>query len=186
MESAAERKSIYQELLTESFEHLAKQLPKTNKAAVQQLLEQLKEDQELNANKYFGIYKLAINSKDPKAISMALDAIDKLVNTGFLDGNCEESSIDLDLEKPKEGDKNQKDARESRRKLIDTIVETVCSCKRERSDDIQKQLINVLTIIATKLKNIVHGNNLQRILETLSHVYTVSRNQENQATAKVL
>ncbi len=103
MESAAERKSIYQELLTESFEHLAKQLPKTSKAAVQQLLgkfffsnmsrssspyfqfhisiyklpiEQLKEDQELNANKYFGIYRLAINSKDPKAISMALDAID--------------------------------------------------------------------------------------------------------------
>jgi len=38
MESAAERKSIYQELLTESFEHLAKQLPKTSKAAVQQLL----------------------------------------------------------------------------------------------------------------------------------------------------
>ena len=38
MESAAERKSIYQELLTESFEHLVKQLPKSSKAAVQQLL----------------------------------------------------------------------------------------------------------------------------------------------------
>jgi len=49
----------------------------------------------------------------------------------------------LDLEKSKEADKTPKDARESRRKLIDTIIETVCSCKRERSDDIQKQLINV-------------------------------------------
>jgi len=38
MENPAERQSIYQELLTESFESLAKHFPKTHKATLQQCL----------------------------------------------------------------------------------------------------------------------------------------------------
>jgi len=63
-----------------------------------------------------------------------------------LDGNCEESSVVLGLEKPKESDKSPKEVRDPRRKLIDTIVEVVCSCKREKDDHIQLQLINVENI----------------------------------------
>ena len=105
MENPAERQSMYQELLGESFEQLIKQLPKANKPLVQQFLgtipllsnlyyflfpsiiqrysstfhnfyiDQLKSDQDLNANRYFGVYKLAIGLKDPKLILISLDSI---------------------------------------------------------------------------------------------------------------
>lgn len=41
----------------------------------------LKEDTELNANKYFAIYKAVLASKDQKLISISLDALDVRVES---------------------------------------------------------------------------------------------------------
>jgi len=54
--------------------------------------------------------------------------IQKLVSYEFLDGNCEDNCIYTEESKP-----NQMNGRLQRR-LIDAIVESICSCVTERDN----------------------------------------------------
>ena len=56
--------------------------------------EQVKADaksEQLSANKYFYIFKIAIETKNPPLIELLLYKIQKLFAHGFLDGNCKDN-----------------------------------------------------------------------------------------------
>jgi hypothetical protein len=83
---------------------------------------------QLNANKYFYIFKLAMESKIPRLMEFLLYRIQKLFTYEFLDGNCEDNCKYSDDSKPPE--KNGR----LPRLLIDAIVETICECAHERDN----------------------------------------------------
>ena len=62
----------------------------------QTALEQVKEDQhseKLSANKYFYIFKIAIETKIPRLMEALLYRIQKLFSYEFLDGNCKDNCL---------------------------------------------------------------------------------------------
>jgi hypothetical protein len=62
---------------------------------------QLKDDKEqLNANKYFFIFKLALESKIPRLMEFLIYRIQKLFTYEFLDGNCEDNCKYAEEAKP--------------------------------------------------------------------------------------
>lgn len=112
--------------------------------------EQIKTDKEYNANKYFGVYKLSIETKDTKLVETSIYfihvsahlkilSIKKLISHGYLDGNCRDSTANLHLEENK--GKIPDIPTSEKRKLIDSIVESICSCKDEKAENVQLQII---------------------------------------------
>jgi hypothetical protein len=117
--------------------------------------DQIKNDKELNANKYFGVYKLSIETKDTKLVETSIYFIHvngfsshnfkKLISHGFLDGNCRDQTVNLHLEENK--GKIPDIPTSEKRKLIDSIVESICSCKEEKNENVQLQIIKVHTFL---------------------------------------
>lgn len=81
-------------------------------------IEQIKTDLELDANKYFIIFKLSLETKIIKVLEISLYYIQKLMSYGFMSGkthdNCTENPNNRSSRHP--------------RQLIDAIVESVCEC----------------------------------------------------------
>jgi brefeldin A-inhibited guanine nucleotide-exchange protein len=121
----------------------------------------------IDAEKYFLPFELACQSKSPKIVIIALDCIQKLLAYGHLTGN----SID-----PKN----------SSRLLIDTIVETICSCFSGPSTDegIQLQIIKALLTLVTSQSCEVHEGSILLTVRTCYNIYLGSKNLVNQTTAK--
>jgi len=63
------------------------------------------------------------------------------VSHGFIDGNTQDFVYDLNLEENRKPGESERPPAE--RKLIDSIVENVCSCKNEKNENIQLQIIKV-------------------------------------------
>ena len=89
MENLSDPQTLYQEILQTAFEKIKKNLPKKYKEIREMIVtylgklrerlhhpnfgtEQLKQDKDLNANKYFGVFKLCIETKDPKLIETSI------------------------------------------------------------------------------------------------------------------
>lgn len=88
----------------------------------------LEKDGPYDANKYFYILKLALDTKQTKLTEHILYIIQKLISYEFLDGNCEDNCIYAEDQKP--GNMNGR----LPRKLIDAIVESICNCVTERDN----------------------------------------------------
>lgn len=67
--------------------------------------------------------------------------LQKLISHGFLDGNCRDFTAGLHLDDHKHS-KDEPQHNENR-KLIDSIVESVCSCRSEKNENVQLQVIKV-------------------------------------------
>ena len=81
----------------------------------------------LNANKYFPVFKMALETRVPKLMEHLLYIIQKLITFEFMDGNCPDDCVYAEgSEKPSQ--MNGKIPR----LLIDAIVETICECVIER------------------------------------------------------
>lgn len=98
-----------------------------------QTLEKVKTEENgpYNANQYFYIFKMALETKITKLMEGILYAMQKLVSYNFLDGNMEDNCIYVEEQKPQ--------AMNGRlpRRLIDAIVESICSCVTERDNQVQ-------------------------------------------------
>lgn len=106
----------------------------------QAALDQVKEDQnaeKLSANKYFYIFKIAIETKIPRLMEALLYRIQKLFSYEFLDGNCKDNCLYPEGAKPPEMNGRQP------RLLIDAIVETICRCADDRDNQVQLEVIKV-------------------------------------------
>lgn len=97
----------------------------------------LEKDGPYDANKYFYIFKLAMDTKITKLMEHILYIIQKLISYEFLDGNCDDNCIYADDQKPSANNGRLP------RKLIDGIVEAICNCVTERDNQVQLQIIKV-------------------------------------------
>ena len=104
------------------------------------MLEKVKteKDSPHDANKYFLIIKLALDTKITKLMEHLLYIIQKLISYGFLDGDCEDNCLYPEDQKPASNMNGR-----LHRKLIDAIVESICGCVTERDNQVQLQIIKV-------------------------------------------
>ena len=94
-------------------------------------------EEKLSANKYFFIFKIAIESKLPRLVEQLLYRIQKLFSYEFLDGNCPDNC------KYEEGQTPPAKNGKRPRLLIDAIVETICRCSEDRDNQVQLEVIKV-------------------------------------------
>ena len=93
-----------------------------------------------DANKYFYILKIALDTKITKLMEHILYIVQKLICYEFLDGNCEDNCIYPEDAKPPTNNGRLP------RKLIDAIVESICACVSERDNQVQLQIIKASTL----------------------------------------
>lgn len=121
----------------------------------------------IDAEKYFLPFELACQSKSPKIVITALDCIQKLIAYGHLTG-C------------------GPDHKNPEKLLIDSIVETVCSCFHGpgTDDGVQLQIIKALLTLVTSQSCQVHEGSILIAVRTCYNIYLASKNLINQTTAK--
>jgi brefeldin A-inhibited guanine nucleotide-exchange protein len=71
-----------------------------------------------------------------------------------------------------------------KRYLIDVVVETICNCRDDASDNVQLQVIKALLTTISSGTCSVHGESLLMSVRACYHIYLVSKNQVNRTTAK--
>jgi len=98
----------------------------------------LEKDGPYDANKYFYILKLGLDTKITKLMEHILYIVQKLISYEFLDGNCEDNCIYCEEQRPASNMNGRLP-----RKLIDAIVESICDCVSERDNQVQLQIIKV-------------------------------------------
>ncbi|KAK3752750.1 hypothetical protein QZH41_018716 [Actinostola sp. cb2023] len=119
------------------------------------------------ADKYFLPFELACQSKSPRIVTTALDCLQKLIAYGHLAGDIPDST-------------------EPSKRLIDRIIETICSCFMgvQTDDSVQLQIIKALLTAVTSNACEVHEGTLLQAVRTCYNIYLASRNLINQTTAK--
>lgn len=89
----------------------------------------LEKDGPYDANRYFFILKLGLDTKITKLMEHILYIVQKLISYEFLDGNCEDNCLYPEDQKPTSNMNGRLP-----RKLIDAIVESICNCVTERDN----------------------------------------------------
>ncbi|XP_076440296.1 brefeldin A-inhibited guanine nucleotide-exchange protein 1-like isoform X2 [Babylonia areolata] len=121
----------------------------------------------VEADKYFLPFELACQSKSPRIVNTALDCLQKLIAYGHLTGNAPDHTT-------------------QGKRLIDRIVDTICSCFTgpQTDEGVQLQIIKaLLTVVTTNTCEIHEGTVLQAV-RTCYNIYLASKNLVNQTTAK--
>jgi Sec7-like guanine-nucleotide exchange factor len=173
-----ESEQTYQQLLVAAFEKTKKALNtrkfKDLRTAFKQAIEEAKSDNTYNADRYFPLLKQALDSKITKAVETVLIYIQKLVSQGYITGDspdlCEHA------EDPP--------ARRHERMLIDSIVDSVCSCVQNKDENVQLLLIKTLLSIVATFNCKVHDRTLLEAFRACYHLHIISKNVVNQTTAK--
>ncbi|XP_048583059.1 brefeldin A-inhibited guanine nucleotide-exchange protein 1 isoform X2 [Nematostella vectensis] len=121
----------------------------------------------VEAEKYLLPFELACQSKCPRIVTTSLDCLQKLIAYGHLAGDIP-------------------DATEPGKRLIDRIIETICSCfiGVQTDEGIQLQIIKALLTAVTSNTCEVHEGTLLQAVRTCYNIYLASRNLINQTTAK--
>lgn len=121
----------------------------------------------IEADRYFLPFELACQSKCPRIVVAALDCLQKLIAYGHLAGDIPDST-------------------EPNKKLLDRIVETICSCFLgvQTDEGVQLQIIKALLTAVTSNSCEVHEGTLLQAVRTCYNIYLASRNLINQTTAK--
>ena len=104
-----------------------------------------REKSDLDANKYFPIFKIALDSKVTKALEHSLYYLQKLISHGYMNGNCP----DITVENPN-----------SNRRLVDAIVDSVTACVQDRDDSVQLQVIKTILTMVTCFNCEIHNKSL--------------------------
>ncbi|KAK3864360.1 hypothetical protein Pcinc_029955 [Petrolisthes cinctipes] len=122
---------------------------------------------QIDVEKHFLPLELACQSKSARIVVSALDCIQKLIAYGHLTGNCA-------------------DPNNSNKRLIDHIVETICSCFNGPSTDkdVEIQIIKALLTVTTSQYVSVHEGTVLVAVRTCYNIFLASRDMNNQVTAK--
>eukprot|EP00943_MAST-04B_sp_MAST-4B-sp1_P009087 g9087.t1 len=121
-----------------------------------------------DADKYFLPFQLACKTNNSKMISAALDCMQKLIAYGYLAGETlvtNKSNGEI-------------------RKLIDVVVETICSCNGHTDENVQLQVIKALLTTVSCNHCEIHETSLLLAVRACYHIHLVSRNSVNRTTAK--
>ncbi|VDM61551.1 unnamed protein product [Angiostrongylus costaricensis] len=121
----------------------------------------------VEADRYFLPFELACKSKSPKIVITALDCLQKLIAYGHLTGRGADSS-------------------NPDRKLIDRIVEAICSSFMGQGTDEAVLLQIIKAILAVVLANNceVHEASLLLAVRTCFTIFLATKSPINQSTAK--
>ncbi|KAJ1349822.1 hypothetical protein KIN20_005473 [Parelaphostrongylus tenuis] len=121
----------------------------------------------VEADRYFLPFELACKSKSPKIVITALDCLQKLIAYGHLTGRGADSS-------------------NPDRKLIDRIVEAICSSFIGQGTDEAVLLQIIKAILAVVLANNceVHEASLLLAVRTCFTIFLATKSPINQSTAK--
>eukprot|EP01132_Coremiostelium_polycephalum_P003871 gene3871-4825_t len=126
----------------------------------------LYKEYELLGNKIFIPMKLACETKEPKIMAIALDCLDKLMAYGIIRSPMQDESTT------------------EKKKLIESVVETIGSYFAFQDDNVQIQIIKaLLTSVITPICD-VHDTCLMNSIRTCYNIYLVSTNKINSSTAK--
>jgi hypothetical protein len=109
--------------------------------------------------------KLACESKIPRAMTKALDCLQKLMAHGFIRPSIR------DTENPKV-------------RLTDKIIEVIGDCFETTDDEVQLQIMKAFLTGVSSTQCDVHGHSLVNAIRGCFNIYLVSRSRDNQATAK--
>ncbi|EAS07412.2 guanine nucleotide exchange factor (macronuclear) [Tetrahymena thermophila SB210] len=181
---------IYQDILGNSFEKIKKNLPKKYlgvKDLVQKMQNHVMQDpaHKLDANRYFIIYKLAINTKQPKLIEVSLKAIQQLISYNFLNGNCPDYTLEVNLEEFKDlHDPFPLRDQLNTRKLISTIMDMMVSLTNEKDENHQMLVIKIFVLLATHIHTEMHGIHISAAIQTIIIYYSQTRNSQVEKLAK--
>ncbi|OMJ92856.1 hypothetical protein SteCoe_4306 [Stentor coeruleus] len=182
MEYLKDPNSAYIELLSSAFDKISKTLTNKKNKDLRDLclstIDLVKNDSTLDANKYFPIFKSALDLKITKVLEITLYYIQKLISHGFLTGNSEDTcSYSEPLQNP---------SSRHPRKMIDAIIESVCKCVQETDDNVQLQVIKTLLTTITSFNCEVHDRTLLEAFRACYHIHITSKNLVNQTTAKAI
>ncbi|XP_013378695.1 brefeldin A-inhibited guanine nucleotide-exchange protein 1 isoform X2 [Lingula anatina] len=121
----------------------------------------------VEADKYFLPFELACQSKCSRIVNTALDCLQKLIAYGHLVGNAPDSTT-------------------PGKRLIDRIVETICSCFNgpQTDEGVQLQIIKALLTIVTSSTCEIHEGTVLQTVRTCYNIFLASKNLINQTTAK--
>ncbi|XP_028406357.1 brefeldin A-inhibited guanine nucleotide-exchange protein 1-like [Dendronephthya gigantea] len=121
----------------------------------------------ITADQYFLPFELACRSKCSRIVITALDCIQKLIAYGHIIGDTPDSV-------------------EPEKRLIDRIIDTICSCFTgiDTDEGVQLQIIKALLTAVTSSTCEVHEGTLLQAVRTVYNIYLASRNLINQTTAK--
>eukprot|EP00079_Xenopus_tropicalis_P009316 XP_002933226.2 PREDICTED: brefeldin A-inhibited guanine nucleotide-exchange protein 2 isoform X1 [Xenopus tropicalis] len=121
----------------------------------------------IEADKYFLPFELACQLKSPRVVSTSLDCLQKLIAYGHITGNA-----------PDKGAPGKR--------LIDRIVDTICSCFQgpQTDEGVQLQIIKALLTIVTCPFVEIHEGTILHTVRTCYNIYLASKNLVNQTTAK--
>ncbi|KAL1021211.1 hypothetical protein UPYG_G00010220 [Umbra pygmaea] len=121
----------------------------------------------IEADKYVLPFELACQSKSPRIVSTSLDCLQKLIAYGHITGNAPDSSA-------------------PGRRLIDRLVETICTCFQgpQTDEGVQLQIIKALLTAVTSPHIEIHEGTILLTVRTCYNIYLASRNLINQTTAK--
>ena len=169
---------LYEQLLVGCLDKIRKTIPRKCKelrdlcgTAIDQVKADA-DDEPLSANKYFRIFKLALDTKIPRLTEGILYHVQRLVAHGLMDGNHPDDCLYPDEERPKSNGTLP-------RRLIDAIVDEVCKCISERDQQVQLQVVRaLLTIVATQATE-VHERSLLKIMSSLYYIHIACTNPVN-------
>ncbi|KAM3923498.1 brefeldin A-inhibited guanine nucleotide-exchange protein 2 isoform 2-T2 [Leptodactylus fuscus] len=121
----------------------------------------------IEADKYFLPFELACQSKSPRVVSTSLDCLQKLIAYGHITGNAPDKGI-------------------FGKRLIDRIVDTICSCFQgpQTDEGVQLQIIKALLTVVTSPYVEIHEATVLQTVRTCYNIYLASKNLVNQTTAK--
>ncbi|KAJ1398883.1 hypothetical protein B484DRAFT_471680 [Ochromonadaceae sp. CCMP2298] len=128
------------------------------------------DSKETDADQYFEPLEMACQTRQPRLMEIALDAIHFLIEHGFLRGK---KIIKAD---PAEG--------RGPMSFTDFIVETVSRCSDETDDGVQLQVIKVLLTAITSEHCEVHEASLLISVRACFHIHLISKNITNKTMAK--
>ncbi|EGR34763.1 sec7 domain protein [Ichthyophthirius multifiliis] len=172
------QQNLYQEIIGKSYENIKKNIPKKY-IAFREYINQMKKQMllekhpHLNANQYFLIYKLAIETKIQRLVEVSINAICLLTLNNFLDGNCEDYAYNINLEDFKEQlEQNKQNQVNKNRTLLQTIIETIIQTVSSKEETIQLNVIQIIQQLGTHTKTELHNNYLTLALETLIQIYS--------------
>ncbi|XP_021948829.1 brefeldin A-inhibited guanine nucleotide-exchange protein 2 isoform X3 [Folsomia candida] len=124
---------------------------------------------QVDSEKYFLPLEMATKGDSPKVTILALDGIQKLLAHGHLTGNY-----------PSAANPNKR--------LIDFIVETICSCFTgvETDEGVELQIIKALLTVVTSQHVQIHEGSVLLTLRTCFNIYLLTKNQINQTTSRAM
>jgi len=150
-----------------------------------------------DADKFFEPFKLACESKVPKIMEAALDAIQKLVAYGYLRGTATVTFAgpgsaglrQTGSASAGEGGLSAADAagaegEETAAILMDVVIQTICDCNDQPEDTVQLQVMKALLECVISNNTEVHQASLLQAVRACYNIHLVSRNPVNKTTAR--